>query len=264
MKYEQRKLGSEQSSTKYCVNENTIITSKQKQTNEEQDNTVRINDGHITISECSDNLKTQNVENVYQGEHAKKNAYIGAREWRTTYMREFMRKKRNAVKATQSAKHASAVKCDNKNDQSKQQEKHKIKKLNTDTCSLKKSICKFHDIVSKGLFYVCSCCDQLWYRHSLRHAEPVRLSFPDISKYLLNKTSVQGIEWLCLTCYNHLKKNKVPPCAVINGLQFPEKPSFFYLNELECRLLAPRLVFQKVMQAPRGKQLIKLVATLPM
>jgi hypothetical protein len=45
----------------------------------------------------------------------------------------------------------------------------------------------------------------------------------------------------------------VPPCAAINGLQFPEKRSFFYLNE--CRLLAPRLAFQKLMQAPRGRQL---------
>ena len=38
-------------------------------------------------------------------------------------------------------------------------------------------------------------------------------------------------------------------------MKFPEKPNFFYLNELECRLLAPRLAFQKIMQAPRGKQL---------
>ena len=47
----------------------------------------------------------------------------------------------------------------------------------------------------------------------------------------------------------------MPPCAAINGLQFPPKPPFFYLNELECRLLAPRLAFQKLMQAPRGGQL---------
>ena len=38
-------------------------------------------------------------------------------------------------------------------------------------------------------------------------------------------------------------------------MKFPEKPNFFYLNELECRLLAPRLAFQKIMQAPRGKRL---------
>jgi len=37
--------------------------------------------------------------------------------------------------------------------------------------------------------------------------------------------------------------------------QFPHKPPFFYVNELECRLIASRIAFQKLMQAPRGKQL---------
>ena len=36
---------------------------------------------------------------------------------------------------------------------------------------------------------------------------------------------------------------------------FPEKPEFFDLNELECRLLAPRIAFQKLTQVPRGRQL---------
>jgi hypothetical protein len=78
---------------------------------------------------------------------------------------------------------------------------------------------------------------------------------PDVQKKLLNRKSVNNVEWLCKTCNKHLKNNKAPPCAAINGLQFPQKPSFFYLNELECRLLAPRLAFQKLMQAPRGRQL---------
>ncbi|CAB4041576.1 Hypothetical predicted protein, partial [Paramuricea clavata] len=38
-------------------------------------------------------------------------------------------------------------------------------------------------------------------------------------------------------------------------MKFPEKPAFFDLNELECRLIAPRLAFQKIFQAPRGGQL---------
>ena len=54
---------------------------------------------------------------------------------------------------------------------------------------------------------------------------------------------------------NHLKKGKVPPCAIANGMRFPERPNFFDLNELECRLIAPRLAFQKIFQAPRGGQL---------
>ena len=33
------------------------------------------------------------------------------------------------------------------------------------------------------------------------------------------------------------------------------KTSFFDLNELECRLIAPRLAFQKIFQAPRGGQM---------
>jgi hypothetical protein len=58
-----------------------------------------------------------------------------------------------------------------------------------------------------------------------------------------------------LTCDEHLKKGKVPPSAISNGLKFPAKPDFFDLNELECRLIAPRFAFQKIMQAPRGRQL---------
>lgn len=36
---------------------------------------------------------------------------------------------------------------------------------------------------------------------------------------------------------------------------FAHKPAFFDLHELECRLLAPRIAFQKLMQASGGKQL---------
>ena len=49
-------------------------------------------------------------------------------------------------------------------------------------------------------------------------------------------------------------KNKVPPVALLYGMQFPVKLEFSDLNELECRLLAPILAFQKLMQAPRGRQ----------
>ena len=80
-------------------------------------------------------------------------------------------------------------------------------------------------------------------------------SNPDVEKYLFNKFSFDDIEWVCTTCYKQLSKNRVPPCAIANGTVFPNKPPFFDLNELECRLLAPRIAFQKLMQAPRGKQL---------
>ena len=43
-------------------------------------------------------------------------------------------------------------------------------------------------------------------------------------------------------------------------MQFPTKPIFFYLNELECRLIAPRLAFQKIYQAPRGGNVVNVPA----
>lgn len=104
---------------------------------------------------------------------------------------------------------------------------------------------KFHKSVSKGPRYVCSCCDQLWYKHSVCPAARLRLSNANCTKHLVGTKSVDNIEWLCLTCHKHLKKDKVPPSAISNGLKFPEKPSFFDLNELECRLISPRLAFKK-------------------
>jgi hypothetical protein len=131
--------------------------------------------------------------------------------------------------------------------------------LNNDNSILHNSVSqlihKFHKSVSTGPLYICSCCDQLWYKHSVCPAERLRLSNPNSAKYLQGIKSVDNIEWLCLTCDKHLKKDKVPPSAISNGLKFPEKPDFFDLNELECRLIAPRLAFQKIMQAPRGRQL---------
>ena len=109
--------------------------------------------------------------------------------------------------------------------------------------SMEFAINRFHEIVNQGPLYVCTCCDQLWYKHSVRCTNKLRQSKPDIVKYLLNKTSVGNKEWVCQTC------------SIANGMAFPVKPDFFDLNELECRLLAPRIAFQKLMQVPRGRQL---------
>ena len=94
--------------------------------------------------------------------------------------------------------------------------------------------------MSSGPLYVCSCCDQLWYKHSITAPKKIRISNPDIVKYLLSKTSVDDVEWICQSCFRYLKKNKISPYAAKNGMSFPLKPDFFDLNELECRLLTPR------------------------
>ena len=95
---------------------------------------------------------------------------------------------------------------------SKQQECDR-KRKKCDAVSISDLIHRFHIALSKAPVYICTCCDQLWYRHSVNSA-----------------------------------------FAVKNGMVFPEKPESFDLNQLEWRLIAPRLAFLKLMQAPRGKQ----------
>ncbi len=144
-----------------------------------------------------------------------------------------------------------------KNTQSTKSRQRDVNNLSANNCAteVNKLIQNFHLSVSVGPLYICTCCDQLWYKHSVCPAERIRLTCPDTVKYLRNVRSVDNIEWVCNTCCNHLKKKQVPPCAAANGMKFPNKPDFFDLNELECQLVAPRLAFQKIFQAPRGRQL---------
>ena len=195
------------------------------------------------------------------GKCKKRKLNDNIRQERNKYMKELMRRKRK-VTGQQSLK-KNEVKTQRKPEMSlkkykqkchEKPEKSTISNGNNDQI-IHQLILKFQDVVSKGPVYICTCCDQLWYKHSVSSTVSIRASNPSTTKYLLNTKSEGNVEWLCKTCYNYLKKDKVPPCAAVNGMQFPPKPSFFDLNELECRLLAPRLAFQKLMEAPRGQQL---------
>ena len=82
--------------------------------------------------------------------------------------------------------------------------------------SLEFFISKFHDIVSQGPLYICTCCDQMFYKHGVLKTGNLRQKNPDIHKYLTGKTSVNNTEWVRQTCFKYLSKNKVPPCAIVN------------------------------------------------
>ena len=70
---------------------------------------------------------------------------------------------------------------------------------------------------------------------------------------LQGKVSAENKEWVCATCLSHLKKNKCPPCAVVNGMSFPPVPEELKdIHPLEARLLAPRIPFMKLHAAPSG------------
>ena len=87
---------------------------------------------------------------------------------------------------------------------------------------------KFHAAVSRGPMFKCTCYDQLWYKHCVASAQ--RSDFQTLmrGKYLLSKTSIDNIEWICQTCDKYLKT--ISPCAAKNGMSFAVKSDFFDLT----------------------------------
>jgi hypothetical protein len=45
---------------------------------------------------------------------------------------------------------------------------------------LQSLISKFHDVVSQGPLYICTCCDQLWYKHSVIPVTTLKENNPDV------------------------------------------------------------------------------------
>ena len=83
-----------------------------------------------------------------------------------------------------------------------------------------------HKSVSTGPLYICTCCARLWYRHSVSPANQLTLKNPDLVKYLQEIISVDNIKWVCQTCSKLLKNNRAPPCAIVNGMEFPTERFF--------------------------------------
>ena len=125
-------------------------------------------------------------------------------------------------------KTAQQKKAQQKNRNNEQNGQPLTKEINNEKTSCLNShipisqlIDKFHKSISTGPLYVCSCCEQLWYKHSVCSADRLKFSNPDSTKYLQNIMSVDNIEWLCLTCNNYLKKDKIPPCVI--AIKLPSK-----------------------------------------
>ena len=123
---------------------------------------------------------------------------------------------------------------------------------------MEKVIQSFHDSIKFGPEYICSCCDQLWYRSSVTKCDANK--YTKCTKNLLNvcitgKTSVDNNEWICLTCHSNLSNGKLPVCSKGNKMGFPVKPECLNLTPLEERLISPRIPFMQIRELPRGGQL---------
>ena len=135
------------------------------------------------------------------------------------------------------------------------EENRRLCRLKSHKTQMEILISRFHVKTKSGPTFICLSCKRLLYKHSVRNAEKLKKSNTVMSrKCLRGSETFLGKSWVCETCHKHISKGKVPPMSRANGCKFPKKPSWMKLNDLEWRLLAPRLVFMKIHQAPRGRQ----------
>ena len=74
----------------------------------------------------------------------------------------------------------------------------------------------FHKNISVGPEYVCTCCDQLWYRSSVSECNATlykSCSTEILNLCLTGLKSIDSLEWICSTCHSNLKGGKLPACA---------------------------------------------------
>lgn len=131
-------------------------------------------------------------------------------------------------------------------------------KKNKGDCSDIKS--KFHALVSHGPEYVCVCCSQVFFKHSVDEYKQCNMlkSLSDhlIENCIVRSRSVDNKEWICRQCKKYLRAGNIPPCSVGNGFSFPKIPAELQgLTKLEERLIAPRIPFMQIKEMPRGGQL---------
>ena len=116
----------------------------------------------------------------------------------------------------------------------------------------------FHKNIGQGPEFICTCCDQMWYKSSVIKCDANRYktcSQNIVKSCVTGFKSVNDTEWICITCNSNLKKGKVPSCSKANKMGFPDKPDLLNLTPLEERLISPRIPFMQIRELPRGGQL---------
>ena len=72
-------------------------------------------------------------------------------------------------------------------------------------------VAKFHKNISCGPEYICTCCDQLWYRTSVRKCNTS--NYTNCQKNLVQSCitgvkSIDNTEWICNTCHLNIREGK--------------------------------------------------------
>ena len=88
----------------------------------------------------------------------------------------------------------------------------------------------FNESIAEGLVYVCTCCQQIWFKHSVLNVDEIIL-----------KTDNERTTFS--TCRTQYLSVSIPKLSIENKMGFPELPPQLKLYSMEERLIVPRIVF---------------------
>ena len=138
----------------------------------------------------------------------------------------------------------------------KSQKKSKLKSQSDE----KKALIRFQRATRYGPKFICSCCYTRQFEENSMKLEKAKKK---IGQDIYNKCIPEGQEvpiviWLndvksedcyiCKTCFNRLKKGKMPPECRQNNMQIDPQLEEMKLNELERSLMSRNIQFQKIYQ----------------
>ena len=136
-----------------------------------------------------------------------------------------------------------------------EKQKTEIRKYGRD---IKELLNIFNTKTAEGPVYVCTCCQQLWFKHSVFNVDEIYLKTENekatFNTCRTNFVSKCGKEWICKTCRNSVKEGKIPKLSIKNKMGFPQLPPELQLYSMEERLIAPRIVFMLLRDHPVGGQ----------
>ena len=151
-----------------------------------------------------------------------------------------MKRKYHVINSPQKAK---------KNEKRIKKRKSSLHDVNLDRC-----ISKVQSRIKEGPYYICSVCNRLLYRKSVKLLEKKKYS--SVPKTVFTNTaSFDNKEYICTTCHSKVVKGKIPCQAVYNDMSVDKiLAELALLEKLEQILIAQRIVFEKIVVMPKGQQ----------
>ena len=119
---------------------------------------------------------------------------------------------------------------------------------------------QFKRLVYVGPFNPCYCCACLCYNNGgsyINSADPLLL--PVHNRELSSAaTDCDGMVWVCSRCKPFLRKQKLPPFALVNNMRVSAiPPELSCLNNMKKRLISRVQPFMKVVVLPYGQRALK-------